>query len=99
MSDSKIPDKIEFRMLDHERVGSDSVMFKLEDGTTVKVKVDLDRAGIATNYKNPDGTSHYAVNTSVKVSIIPPDKKFTLSKNQVSAKYAKSSSPPGHMIT
>jgi hypothetical protein len=96
MAESKIPDKIEFKMLDHERVGMDTVTFKLEDGTIVKVKVDLDRAGVATNYKNPDGTSHYAVNTSVKVSVIPPDKKFTLPKGQVSA---QSSKPPGHMIT
>lgn len=96
MEESKIPDKIEFKMLDHERVGNDTVTFKLEDGTIVKVKVDLDRAGIATNYKNPDGTSHYAVNTSVKVFVIPHDKKFTLPKGQVNAKSTK---PPSHMIT
>lgn len=96
MAESKIPDKIEFKMLDHERVGDDTVRFKLEDGTIVKVKVDLDRAGIATNYKNADGTPHYAVNTSVKVFIIPNDKKFTMSKNQVNAKETK---PPSHMIT
>jgi hypothetical protein len=96
MSDSNIPDKIEFKMLDHERVGDDTVTFKLEDGTIVKVKVDLDRAGIATNYKNPDGTLHYAVNTSVKVFVIPYDKKFSLPKGQVKAQSTK---PPGHMIT
>ncbi len=96
MSDSNIPEKIEFKMLDHERVGDDTVIFKLEDGTIVKVKVDLDRAGIATNYKNPDGTLHYAVNTSVKVFVIPYDKKFSLPKGQVKAQSTK---PPGHMIT
>ncbi|MEM2760420.1 MAG: hypothetical protein QXU32_06210 [Nitrososphaerales archaeon] len=96
MTESNMPDKIEFKMLDHERVGTDTVMFKLEDGTIVKVKVDLDRAGIAINFKNPDGTAHYAVNTSVKVSVIPPDRKFTLSKNQVKAQPSK---PPSHMIT
>jgi len=96
MADSNIPDKIEFKMLDHERVGDDTVTFKLEDGTIVKVKVDLDRAGIATNYKNPDGTLHYAVNTSVKVFVIPYDKKFSLPKGQVKAQSTK---PPGHMIT
>ncbi|MFQ5940993.1 MAG: hypothetical protein ACE5KA_04765 [Nitrososphaerales archaeon] len=96
MAESKIPDKIEFKMLDHERVGVDTVKFKLEDGTIVKVKVDLDRAGISTNYKNADGTSHYAVNTSVKVFVIPQDKKFTLPKSHINAKPTK---PPGHMIT
>lgn len=65
MSQSK--DKIDFKLLDHERIGNEFVSFKLEDGTLVKVKVDLDRVGIATNYKNPDGTPHYAINTSVKL--------------------------------
>ena len=97
MGESNVPDKIEFKMLDHDRVGSDTVTFKLEDGTIVKVKVDLDRAGISTNFKNPDGTAHYAVNTSVKVSVIPPDKKFTLPKNQVTTQ--QSTKPPSHMIT
>jgi hypothetical protein len=96
MAESNVPEKIEFKMLEHERVGNDTVTFKLEDGTIVKVKVDLDRAGVATNYKNPDGTAHYAVNTSVKVSVIPPDKKFTLPKSQVKAQASK---PPSHMIT
>jgi hypothetical protein len=101
MSDSGVPDKIEFRMLDHQRVGEDIVTFRLEDGTTVRVKVELDRAGIATNYKNPDGTAHYAINTSVKVTVIPADRKFTLPKGQVTKGQAKTppSKPPGHMIT
>ncbi len=96
MTDSSVPEKIEFRMLDHESVGGDTVTFKLEDGTTVKVKVELERVGVATNYRNPDGTAHYAINTSVKVSVIPPDKKFTLPKGQVKVQSTK---PPGHMIT
>ncbi len=96
MANSDVPEKIEFKMLDYERVGDDTVTFKLEDGTIVKVKVDLDRAGIATNYKNPDGTAHYAINTSVKVFVIPYDKKFSVSKTQVNVQSTK---PPGHMIT
>lgn len=76
-------DRIEFRMLDHASVGDDTVSFRLEDGTTVKVKVTLERVGIATNYRNPDGTAHYAVNSAVKVYVIPSDKKFTMPKSQV----------------
>jgi hypothetical protein len=94
MSQSK--DKIDFKLLDHERVGNEFVSFKLEDGTLVKVKVDLDRVGIATNYKNPDGTPHYAINTSVKISVIPSERKFTVEKNTVKG---KSSSPPGQMFS
>jgi len=94
MSQSK--DKIDFKLLDHERVGNEFVSFKLEDGTIVKVKVDLDRVGIATNYKNPDGTPHYAINTSVKISVIPNERKFSIEKNSVKG---KSSTPPGQMFS
>ena len=80
---SEIPNKIEFKMLDHQRLENDFVSFKLEDGTIVKVKVDLDRVGIATNFTNPDGTPHYAINTSVKLSIIPKNKKFLVEKKSV----------------
>tara|TARA_Y100001949_G_scaffold171996_1_gene175310 strand:+ start:2351 stop:2635 length:285 start_codon:yes stop_codon:yes gene_type:complete len=93
---SKPPNKIEFKMLEHERLENDFVSFKLEDGTIVKVKVDLDRVGIATNFTNPDGTPHYAINTSLKLSITPKDKKFTVEKNSVKG---KQSSPPSQMFS
>jgi hypothetical protein len=98
---SSKPDKIEFKMLDYTTVGSDTVTFKLEDGTVVKVKVGIERVGVATNYRNPDGTLHYAVNTSVKLYTIPYDKRFTLSKNQVMKGQAQQDdsskrSPPSH---
>jgi hypothetical protein len=82
-SDSRSSDKIEFKMLDYAVEGSDTVSFKLEDGTIVRVKVALERVGVATNFRNPDGTPHYAVNTSVKLYVMPHDKRFTLSRNQV----------------
>ena len=94
MSSSK--DKIDFKLLDHERIGNEFVSFKLEDGTIVKVKVDLDRVGIATNYRNPDGTPHYAINTSVKISLIPSERKFSVEKDAIKG---KSSSPPGQMFS
>jgi len=94
MSISK--DKIEFKMLDHERIGDEYVTFKLEDGTIVKVKVDLDRVGVATNYKNPDGTPHYAVNASLKLTIIPNERKFFVEPDAVKN---KSSTPPGQMFS
>ena len=93
---SQKPDKIEFKMLDYERLENEFVSFKLEDGTIVKVKVDLDRVGIATNYTNPDGTPHYAINTSVKMSVIPNDRSFSVEKNSVKG---KQSSPPGQMFS
>lgn len=94
---SGTPEKIEFKMLDYSADGSDTVSFKLEDGTVVKVKVGIERVGVATNYKNPDGSLHYAVNTSVKVYVIPYDKKFTLSRNQVKAQTTDNKGTPSHI--
>jgi len=93
---SETPNKIEFKMLDHKRLENDFVSFKLEDETIVKVKVDLDRVGIATNFTNPDGTAHYAINTSVKLSIIPKNKKFSVEKKTIKD---KQSSPPNQMFS
>lgn len=94
MSQNK--EKIDFEMLDFKRLENEYVSFQLDDGTIVKVKVDLDRVGKAINFTNPDGTPHYAINTSVKLSIIPSDKKFTVEKTLVKG---KQSSPPGQMFS
>ncbi len=93
---SQKPNKIEFKMLDFERLENEFVSFKLEDGTVVKVKVDLDRVGIATNFSNPDGTPHYVINTSVKLSVIPSNRKFSVEKTSIKG---KQSSPPGQMFS
>jgi hypothetical protein len=90
--ESSKPDKIEFKMLDYSTVGSDTLSFKLEDGTIVKVKVGLERVGVATNYRNPDGSLHYAINTSVKLYVIPYDKRFTLPRNAIRGQ----AQPPDH---
>ena len=83
-------------MLDYERLENDYVSFKLEDGTVVKVKIDLDRVGKAVNYTNPDGTPHYAINTSVKLSIVPSDRKFSVEKTSLKG---KNPSPPSQMFS
>ncbi len=95
MSENK--EKIEFEIQDYKRIENEYVSFRLEDGTIVKVKVDLDRVGKATNYKNPDGTPHYAINTAIKLSILPAEKKFTVEKN--SLKNNSQKSPPGQMFS
>ena len=89
-------EKIEFQMLDFERIENEYVSFKLEDGTIVKVKVDLDRVGKAINFTNPDGTPHYAINTSVKLSVIPSNRKFLVEKTTVKG---KQNSPPHQMFS
>jgi len=70
-------------MLDYKLIGSDTVAFRLEDGAIVKIKVDLDRAGVAENFKNPDGTSHYNIGAGLKVQIKPPGGKYSLPKSQI----------------
>ena len=76
-------DLVEFKWLDSKLVGSDTVTFRLEDGALVKIKVDVDRAGIAVNYTNPDGSPHYHINTSLKITVVPPKKKFYLPRSQL----------------
>ncbi len=95
MTEGRLPDKIEFKMLDYESAGDDTVTFKLEDGTIVKVKVSLERVGIATNYRNPDGTPHYAINSAVKLYVIPADRRFTMQKGQAAG--AKQDRQPSHI--
>jgi hypothetical protein len=74
---------VEFKWLDAKLLGSDTVMFKLEDGATVKIKVDVDRAGVAVNFTNPDGSPHYNINASLKVNVTPSSKKFSIPKSRL----------------
>jgi len=79
MSDAKV----EFKQLDVKLVGSDTVVFRLEDGAMVKIKVDIDRAGVALNFTNPDGSPHYNINASLKVNVVPKGKKFSIPRSQL----------------
>ena len=74
---------IEFELLESKPVGSDTVVFRLEDGAIVKIRVDIDRAGVAINYKNPDGSPHYNIAVSNKIIIIPPNKRYRLPKEHI----------------
>jgi hypothetical protein len=76
-------DQIEFKWLEAKLVGSDTVVFRLEDGAMVKVKVDIGRAGVAVNFKNPDGTPHYNVNAGLRIQVIPKSKKFYIPKSKL----------------
>ena len=84
-------EKIEFEILDHKLLGSDTVAFRLEDGALVKVKVDIVRAGVATNFRNPDGSPHYNINTNLSINVIPAEKKFTIPKSQLAPTAPKES--------
>ena len=81
--------KIEFKWLDAKCVGSDTVVFKLEDNASVKIKIDIDRAGIAVGIINPDGTPHYEIGTAVKVTVIPPKKSYFIPKSKLKTSSVK----------
>ena len=79
-SNNDTPDEIEFKMLEANVDGSDEVTFQLEDGSIIKIRVNIDRAGVATNYHNPDGSKHYNVQASMSVNVISSDRTYKLSK-------------------
>jgi len=79
----KKEDLVEFKWLEAKLVGSDTVTFRLEDGALVKIKVDVDRTGVAVNYTNPDGTPHYHIDVSWKVNVTPPKKKFYIQRSEL----------------
>jgi len=76
-------EQVEFKWLEAKLVGSDTVVFRLEDGAMVKVRVGISRAGVAINFKNPDGTPHYAIDTNLRLQIIPKSKKFYIPKSKL----------------
>jgi|TARA_B100001750_G_scaffold69236_1_gene55264 DNA polymerase/3'-5' exonuclease PolX len=79
-SNNDTPDEIEFKMLEANVDGSDEVTFQLEDGSIIKIRVNIDRAGVATNYHNSDGSKHYNVQASMSVNVISSDRTYKLSK-------------------
>jgi hypothetical protein len=75
--------KVEFKWLEAKCDGTDTVVFGLEDGAVVKVKVDIDRAGVAVSFTNPDGTPHYEIGTSLKITVVPPKKSYYVPRSQL----------------
>jgi len=76
-------EKIEFKILDSKLIGSDTVVFRLEDNAMVKVRVMIDRAGVAVNFTNPDGSPNYNIAASLHIAVIPPSKKFSIPRSQL----------------
>jgi hypothetical protein len=63
----------EFKLLDSKIVGNDKIVFRLENGAQVIVRVDITRAGIRINEKG-DEEYHFDFANSCKV--IPSKKTF-----------------------
>ncbi len=66
--------EVEFTYLSAKTVGNDSIVFRLEDGAQVIVKVDIVRAGFRINSATGKRDYNFEFNNTVK--IIPHDKKF-----------------------
>lgn len=71
-------EEVEFKRLDWKTVGNDTVVFLLEDGTKIKAKLSINRVGVATKERNPDGSPRYHIDFGTHLTIIPKDKIFKL---------------------
>lgn len=85
-------DNVEFKMLNAKLVGSDTVVFRLEDGAQVKIVVGIGRAGVAVGFTNPDGTPHYNINTALRLEVTPPKKKYFIPRSKLKVPTAKKDS-------
>lgn len=65
--------EVEFNYLASKVVGNDCVVFRLEDGTQVIVRVDIMRAGFRINEK---GVKDYNFEFQNSVKVVPADKTF-----------------------
>jgi hypothetical protein len=65
----------------------------------VKIKVYVDRAGLALNFRNPDGSAHYSVNANLNITVIPPEKKFRIPRANIQASQVAPPrpTPPGQV--
>lgn len=94
---SKTEEQIEFKWLEAKLQGNDTVVFRLEDGAMVKIRVSIDRAGVAVNFRNPDGTQHYNISSNVHLTVIPADKKYSVPKANLQVLPPAKPTPPGQV--
>ena len=87
---------VDFKWLDAKPMGTDTVVFHLENGASVKIRVSLDRVGLALSMKNPDGSDIYNFNANMQMTIVPPEKKFSIPRSQLAAPTVQQSKPPDH---
>ena len=74
---------VEFKWLEAKPIGNQTVVFNLEDGTQVRIRVDINRAGVAINSVNPDGSPQYHFDIASNVQIVPAQRKFKVAKKQI----------------
>lgn len=69
--------EVEFNYLKAKIVGNDCVVFRLEDGAQVIVRVDITRAGSRVNEKT--GQTDYNFEFHNQVKIVPAKRTFKVS--------------------
>ena len=87
-------DKIEFKILETKLIGNNVVIFRAEDGATIKARVFCDSVALAIDYRNPDGSPHYRQHIQVNVTTIPPDRKFFVPKSEMQPQQPNQTKPP-----
>jgi hypothetical protein len=70
------PDQIKYKRITAKLVGSNVVNYRLEDGTLVKIFVELNRAGVALDRKAPDGTPLYNFGIGTRIDVQTKDGTF-----------------------
>jgi hypothetical protein len=74
--DTMSQEQIKYKQISAKVVGSNVVVFRLEDETLVKVHVDMARVGVAVDRKNPDGTPIYRFDLAQRLEVQTKDKTF-----------------------
>jgi len=95
LSQSSKPSPDKAKLLDFETEKEEWNVYRLEDGTIVKVKAALANARLRVNEKgepipNPDGTPQYEFQFETKVRVLPENRIITVIKPS-----EKKPQPPG----
>jgi hypothetical protein len=69
-------EQIKYKLISAKLVGSNIVNYRLEDGTLLKIHVELTRAGVATDRKAPDGSPLYNFAINPRIELISKDKTY-----------------------
>ena len=69
-------EQIKYQQISAKLVGSNVVNYRLEDGTLVKIYVDVMRAGVAVDQKAPDGNPLYNLSINTRIDFQTKDKTF-----------------------
>ena len=64
-------ENIEFRWLDWKVVGSDTVVFRLEDDTVIKARITLTKAGVSVKL-GPNNQPTYIIEAQLLPPIVVP---------------------------